>query len=369
MRTISFFSRLQTWSVICFILITSCACDCAYGFSERSQPAPGGGFRNDSRGAGFDPSNRGYAALIQEGIRAFRQEEFVRTIELMDYALKATRDPAQFAYALMTRGASRGRLFQNDLALKDLNAALQYNPKLAGAYFERGWVLRNKNEFDAAIADYEHAIQLKPKNTNFYEAKIGALGELHRWNEALDTIRKEISANPNAANAYGLRARIEWTQGETIAALADADRALALDHNNRDAHITRFQSYVRLNKISQAKEELRVMSHLRLSGSESAKLNSVAWIRATCPQPQLRNGKEAVSMAKKACELSRWKSGSLVDTLAAACAETGDFASATKYEEAALKRPEAGPPPHESEMRNRLELYRQHQPYRDTKNG
>ncbi len=365
MRKIHCLAVTRKWLPISLVLLNSFACGCAFGFPERSQPAPGG-FRNDSGGGEVDPSNRGYGSLIQEGTRLFRQGEFAKTIELMDYALKATRDPGQFARALMIRGASHGRLFQNDLALKDLNAALQYDPKMAGAYYERGWVLGNKNEFDAAIADFDHAIQLSPKNTNFYQAKIAALGHLRRWNEALDTIRKELVLNPKAAAAYGSRARIEATRGETTAAFADADRALTLDPNNLEAHGARVKSHIRLKEITQAEEELRAISRLK-SGYPGANFNNVAWIRATCSEAQLRNGKEAVSMAKKACEISHWKNYAFVDTLAAAYAEAGDFNSAVKYEQQVLGS-EMRPPPGD-DLGKRLELYRQHQPYRDIRNG
>jgi len=359
--------RTQIWQVICFVSLVSYACDCGAGFPERSAPAPGG-FRNDSRGGGFDPSNRGYAALIQESERAFSQGEFTRSVELMDYALKASRTPEQVALALTIRGGARSRLFQTDLALKDLNAAIQSDPKHAGAYYERGYIFKWNNDVDAAIRDFDHAIRLNPKNTNFYDAKAGVFFQLKRWNEALNVIQIELGVNPKAPGAYGYRALIEERMGKTKSALADADTALTLDHNSAEAHVVRAKSYIRLKEIPQAEAELRVLLHLRSPGAEAANLNTVAWIRATCTEQQLRNGKEAVAMAKKACELTHWQNPGYTDTLAAAYAEADDFDSAIKYQEEALKGVNWRPPPNE-DAGQRLELYRHHQPYRDTKNG
>jgi hypothetical protein len=78
----------------------------------------------------------------------------------------------------------------------------------------------------------------------------------------------------------------------------------------------------------------------------------------------LRNGKEALQKSLRACELSRWQDSGAVDTLAAAYAELGDFDNAIKYETQAInmkgvyafKR---------NRMQKRLELYRQHKPYRE----
>jgi tetratricopeptide (TPR) repeat protein len=94
--------------------------------------------------------------------------------------------------------------------------------------------------------------------------------------------------------------------------------------------------------------------------------NNYAWILATAPSPAIRNGPEAVRLATKACELKNWKDSSCLDTLAAACAEKGDFASAVKWQSKAIelgstsKSTLAG-------MNTRLALYRKNQPYHATK--
>jgi tetratricopeptide (TPR) repeat protein len=56
-----------------------------------------------------------------------------------------------------------------------------------------------------------------------------------------------------------------------------------------------------------------------------AALNNLAWILASNPDPALRNGREAVELAKQACELTAYRVPVLIGTLAAAYAESGDF--------------------------------------------
>jgi tetratricopeptide (TPR) repeat protein len=92
--------------------------------------------------------------------------------------------------------------------------------------------------------------------------------------------------------------------------------------------------------------------------------NLLAWIEATCPDSSVRDGKEAVSLAMKACELTRWQEPSWIDTLAAAYAESGDFQRAIEFQEQAL-RASNSPEPRQKAMRERLALYKQSQPYRE----
>src|SRR6267142_1138702 len=92
--------------------------------------------------------------------------------------------------------------------------------------------------------------------------------------------------------------------------------------------------------------------------------NALAWIEATCPDSSVRNGKDAVTAATKACELTSWKESSWIDTLAAACAESGDFQRAIQFEEQALGAGDS-PDSEQKAMCERLALYKQSQPYRE----
>jgi len=119
-------------------------------------------------------------------------------------------------------------------------------------------------------------------------------------------------------------------------------------------------------------------------------LNQRAWIRAACPNASFRDGKAAVEDAKKACDLVKWKRAQYIDTLAAACAEAGDFDSAVRYEQQAIDLNRSGKDETIQKTGNpagdkvavmmankaqqslpgyfkRLEVYKQHRPWRDTK--
>src|SRR5206468_12877415 len=67
-------------------------------------------------------------------------------------------------------------------------------------------------------------------------------------------------------------------------------------------------------------------------------LDESAWLLATHPDPKVRDGARAVELAERACTLSERRVPIMLDTLAAAYAEAGDFARAIAAVEEALKR-------------------------------
>lgn len=74
---------------------------------------------------------------------------------------------------------------------------------------------------------------------------------------------------------------------------------------------------------------------LQIDSNNPVALNNLALIRATAANPRLRNGKEAVRLATRAVELTELRQPGVIATLAAAYAETGDFAKAVTLAEIA----------------------------------
>jgi hypothetical protein len=88
-----------------------------------------------------------------------------------------------------------------------------------------------------------------------------------------------------------------------------------------------------------------------------------AWFLATCPIQDYRDGTSAVASATQACKLTNWKKATALCALAAAHAETGDFANAVLWETKAREL-SAAPGSDGKWNTERLALYQAGKPFR-----
>jgi thiol-disulfide isomerase/thioredoxin len=104
---------------------------------------------------------------------------------------------------------------------------------------------------------------------------------------------------------------------------------------------------------------------LKLDPDNAAAQNNLAWHLATHPDPSLRDGAEAVAWARRAMERSTNPAPGAYDTLAAAYAESGDFAQAVESaRQGLLVAEKSGNDSAAERLRTVLELYRVGKPQR-----
>ena len=102
------------------------------------------------------------------------------------------------------------------------------------------------------------------------------------------------------------------------------------------------------------------------AGFKSFAPRNLAWMLATHPDPGVRNGEEALQLARRTCDATGNQAPNFLDTLAAACAETGRFAEAVTVARRAVDLMKAsGDQPKLRELENRLRLYELGQPFHE----
>lgn len=242
---------------------------------------------------------------------------------LSDFS-QAIRIDAKCWRALHNRGVLLAQAGKFEPAFDDFHQTIELNPGYAKAFANRGALYVLAGELEPALADYQQATTLDP---NFAIAERGYGRTCHmlgRIDEAYEHLTRAIVLAPRDATAIASRGDLLVDMGEYEAAAADYDQAIALQPNFADAQ----------------------------RGS--------AWLLATCPDEQVRNPELALERAQKAVELERKADATTFDTLAAAQASGGDFQSAAATIRRAI---EIAPSSERSVYQDRMQLYRQSQPY------
>jgi len=268
--------------------------------------------------------------------------------------------PAQPAKTTFQQGVDAYNQGNFDAAIAFDTEVIRLNPKNANAYDNRGLAYFAQLNDDQAIADYNQAIRLDPNNAQPYYDRGNAYGHKGNFGRAIEDFNQAIRLNPKDARAYNNRGHAYASRGDHAKAVADYDEAILLDPQHTKSYYNRGDAYAHLGEYGKALTDFD--QAIQRDPNYAAAYNAQAWVLATCPQAGLRNGAKAVEEATKAYTLTAGQDAGAVDTLAAACAEAGDFDNAIKWERQCLATPNQSAK-ETAEVKKRLALYQAHQPY------
>ena len=256
-----------------------------------------------------------------------KQKKYEEAITNYEAALVLNPDSAVTHNNLARIYHTQGRL---DDAVEHYNAALKINPRLALAHNNLGILLLQKNDLAAGTAQLREALRLNPTNAETMFNLALALNQKQQWSEAAVLFAKTISASTTDPKAHY----------EFAAALAHVQKS-------REA----------ISEYAAA---------LLIQPDYPEALDGLAWILSTNPQTNIRNGAEAVKIARRACELTGNQNLEKLKTLAAAYAEIGEFNTAMQALQSALKLATKSSSTNSvSGISAMLETFRQSKPWRD----
>ncbi len=262
-----------------------------------------------------------YAARVQ--LRPWKDSQ-----ALFTHALAVTTDNA---VAHVNLGLSFEAQGKAGSALEQYRAACRIDPDLVQAHNNLGNLLAATGNTREALVQYRAALQLDPSAPLAHDNLGTLLAQLGQYDDAVSQYRKAIRLAPADPRPYYLWGKALLRQGRGADALARFRDALRHDPNNL--------------------QTLTYMARVLASDENSA----------------VRNGAEAVVLAARANALTGGRQPFVLDTLAMAYAEAGQFREARQILQSAIALAlKAGDKEAVSAMQGRLRLYQRRQPYRET---
>jgi tetratricopeptide (TPR) repeat protein len=294
-------------------------------------------------------------------------DDFNRAIELNAKNADAYYQRASARWSDAFFGKSFGqpvdaRVLKSVLA--DLGEAVRLNPHHKQAFVQRTRVWWSQQKYDEAAADFEQAIKIDANDGSVVAQRGRMWLEAGQYDRAIADFSAAMDMPP-----YGRISGYLYNRGQAWAskieyekAAADYSECLRTDHDFPSALTARYDravAYQHLGHFRKAIQDLLKCAQAKEAWDEHH--SRLAWLLATCPDAELRDGPSAVKHAEHACETSRWKNADFIDTLAAAQAETGAFELAIETEQRALELATDAERPR---FEHRLDLYQAGKPYR-----
>jgi arylsulfatase A-like enzyme/Flp pilus assembly protein TadD len=266
-----------------------------------------------------------------------------------------------------------GMIFSNrdkfDKAVEHFTAALQINSDLREVHYRLGVAYAHLEKFDDAIEQWNKALALEkkddPDNTDdsaIHVALADALVYLGRVEQAITHWEESLKLEPDNAKVHADLAKALARKDRVDQAILHLTESLRIEPSKPVLLNSLAELLYTQGKVGEAIRHWRQTLSLRPDMQRA--LNNLGWIMATHLDEEFRDPLQAVQLAERACDLSRFKNPEFLDTLSAAYATAGKFNKAVQTAEKALKLyMDLELAQKADDVRDRLELFKEGRSY------
>lgn len=174
--------------------------------------------------------------VLRIGQNALYFEDYLVSIQYFNQAIMAKPYLAQ---PYFFRSIAKINLEDFRGAEEDASLALERNPFITDAWEVRGVARQNLGNARGAIDDYNEALKLLPHNRSIMFNKALAQEDIKDYDGAHETFVELEKSFPQFDGTYLGRARLYLLTGDTIKASQDLDKAVELNPNAVNAYIMR----------------------------------------------------------------------------------------------------------------------------------
>jgi tetratricopeptide (TPR) repeat protein len=241
--------------------------------------------------------------------------------------------------------------------------SLDCDPNDAYAHGSLGMALHEAGQIEDAKIHYEASLRIRP-DCSVYNNLGGLLASRGNADLAMKCFQNAVAMTPDDANAQTNLGHILADRGKHEEAAVHFRKALQTEPNSADVCRQLANSLQRCHKDREAADAWR--KAIALQPENIVSVHRLAWLLATSPEKDARNGKEALELARWADQLSNGNSAVAMGDLAAAYAEVEKFHLAIETATKALARAkQVGNKDLIEALEKQLKTYQGHSPYRE----
>ncbi len=258
-----------------------------------------------------------------------------RLDEAIEHFQMAAKMGSRFPEPQKNLALALSRKGLTDEVIAHLQTYLNENPNDAEAHYDLGNALLKKGESQSAMAAYEKALSIQVRYPAAHYNLGIALDQNGRIDEAIAHYQQAVQEDPHYAEAYYLLGNDLLQEARVDDAIAAYEQALksrpTYPEVENNVGLALFQKGRPSEAIAHWQNALAVQS------DSVDSLNNLAWILATFPETWIRNGGQALALAKRANQISGDNNPAILRTLAAAYAENRRFTEARVTAERGLQ--------------------------------
>jgi len=305
-----------------------------------------------------------YYRHASRGARLRKEGKFDEAIAEFDAAIKLQPD---FHHAHVEAAIALTQKGMLDEALARLNRALALDPKQSRAQSYAGMVLAQSGRLDEAVAHFQESLQIDP----YYRTAHVNLGKVYleqgKPERATVHFRMAVELDDQDPQGHVELGNVLFQRKMLAEAIEQFRKTLALDPQALDAHLMLSKALVIQGDFRSAVAQLR--KAMRIDANNVRPIADLAWLLAVCPEDDVRDGAEAVELARRACVVTNYRSPVLLNTLSAAYAEAGNFSEAIATANKALELVDPQDKFQAQWIRQSLECYQAGKPCRPGPQG
>lgn len=251
---------------------------------------------------------------------------------------------------------TRNQVYRDEMALwtdvlRTCPASLRAHSSLAAAFEKAGLKRKAEQHYRGCLALIPESVKrpgpnaLKEENPRDYyntlksyvhtQNNLGLLlSRTGRLEEARQCYLNALRLTPDFPDARLNLGFLLAHEGDVTEAVRQWTLTLKVAPRSHLAHYYLGCAYLQMDQPVKAAAHLR--GSVRWRPDFSLAKHKLAWLLATSPNEDVRDGQKAVCLAEDACRATGYRSAAALDVLAAAYAETGDFERAGQTARRAL---------------------------------